>query len=104
MLQIGFVAIGNAGHIRTRIDEPFMRGTGRYDVFVRHRESAAQRCGYTFFVNGVPRGEAWYPGPGGGAWTNQMISGLELRARDEIKVNVEGSSSRLDYVQFNLLK
>ena len=100
--QLNIFVKANAGHLRTRIDEPFMPGAGRYDAVIRHREGA-NRCRYTFFINGVPCGAAWDSAIGGGGWTNQIIRGVELRISDEIRVDVEGASARLDYVQFNLL-
>jgi hypothetical protein len=101
--QLNLIATENSGRIRTRLDEPFMPGVGRYDVVVRHRETPIQRGRYTFFINGVPRGVAWESANGDGGWTNQIIRGVELRLGDEIRVDVEGVSSRLDYVQFELL-
>jgi hypothetical protein len=80
-----------------------MPSTGRYDVVVRHQEAPAQRCRYAFLINGVSCGAAWDPALGGSGWTSQIIRNVELRIGDEIRVDVEGAASRLDYVQFNLL-
>jgi hypothetical protein len=100
--QLNIFGKASAGCIRTRVDEPFMPGAGRYDVVVHHRETPAQRCRYTFFINGVPRGAVWDSAFGDDGWTNQIIRDVEFRIGDEIRVDVEGASSRLDYVQFNL--
>src|SRR2546427_4454616 len=53
-------------------DEPFMPERGRYDAVIRHREEGANRCRYTFFINGVRRGAAWDSALGEGGWTNQI--------------------------------
>ncbi len=91
-----------SGSIRTHFDEPFASQKGRFDVEVRYLDEKELRCRYAFFVNGVARGSKWEsPGDGRG-WTNETIRGVEIRTGDEIRVDAEGSSARLDYVQLDL--
>ena len=78
-------------------------GYERTDLVVRHQEATAQHCRYTFLINGVPQGAPWDSAFGGNAWTNQVIRNVELRLGDEIRVDAEGTSARLDFVQFDLL-
>jgi hypothetical protein len=71
--QLSIIEKGNTGRIRTRVDEPFMPGVGRYDVVVRHQEAPAQHCRYSFFINNA-RGAAWTPHPAAVGPTRSFVA------------------------------
>lgn len=95
------LARGDSGRIRTRFHEPYTAPVGRYDVDIRYLDERDRRCRFTLFVNGVALGAVREsPGQGQG-WTNHTVADVEIRAGDEIAVDVQGPSGRLDYVQLN---
>jgi hypothetical protein len=90
---------GTAGHIRTRFDQPYTAARARYDVDVRYLDEQGSRCRFVVSVNGVAQGPAWESPAKGQGWTTQTIRDVEIGTGDEIRVAVEGTPGRLDYVQ-----
>ncbi len=78
-----------------------MRRLARYDVEVRYFDEKDSRCRFVLSVNDAVQGAAWESPSKGQGWTSQTIRDMEIRAGDEIKVAVEGTPARLDYVQLN---
>jgi predicted amidohydrolase len=99
--QLSLVANKNTGRIRTRVGEPFMCA-GKYEAVIRYHSAPAQGGRFTFFINGTPRGSSWTAAAGDSGWASQTVSNVDLRIGDEIRVDIEGPGSRLDFVQFNL--
>jgi hypothetical protein len=92
---------GTAGHIRTRFDQPYTAARARYDVDVRYFDDKGSRSRFTLSVNGAAQGSAWESAGTGQGWTTQTIRDVEIGTGDEIKVAVEGTEGKLDYVQLN---
>ncbi|MBI5386532.1 MAG: hypothetical protein HZA90_17825 [Verrucomicrobia bacterium] len=92
---------GTGGRIRTTFDEPFARAVGRCDVVIRHRDDEGSRGRYALFVNGAARGAAWESAGNARGWTSQVLRDVEIRLGDEIRVDAESATARLDYVQLN---
>jgi RNA polymerase sigma factor (sigma-70 family) len=90
------------GRILTRFDEPYAAPRGRYDVDVRYFDESGNRCRYALSINGVAQGAAWVSPAKGQGWTTQTLADVEIRAGDEISVDVAGHPGRLDFVQLNL--
>lgn len=93
-------AAGSApGRISTRFDEPFAQAAGRYEVEVRYRDEKGAPGRFAFFVNGAARGSAWTAT--GTGWTSHAIRNVDLQLGDELRLDVEGASVRVDFVQLN---
>ena len=90
--------------LNTRFDEPFVRATGRYDVEVRYFAEKNARGQFALFVNGAARGAPWQSAGATGGWTTQRIEDVAIHIGDEVRVDVEGTSGRVDFVQLNLRK
>ena len=92
------------GRIRTRFDEPFTRAAAPYDVVIRYLDEKGLSCRYTFFVEGVARGDTWASAGDGSGWKSHTIEGVEIAAGGEIWVDADGAAGRLDYVQVNFVQ
>src|SRR5262245_45911922 len=75
----------DAGHIRTRFDQPYTAARARYDVEVRYFDEKGSRCRYVLSVNDAVRGAAWESSGEGQGWTTQTIRDVEICIDDEIK-------------------
>lgn len=87
------------GSIRTRFDQPFARASGQFVGIVRHFDEKDVR--YRMFVNGVQCGDSWQSTGAGRGWASHVIRSVAIRSGDEIRIDAEGASARLDYVQIN---
>jgi hypothetical protein len=92
----------DAGQIRTRFDEPYAPAHAQYDIDVRYFDDSTQRCRYRLTVRGAGQGEPWESPSSGQGWTTHSIRDVEVRAGDEIAVELRGASGKLDYVQLRL--
>jgi hypothetical protein len=91
----------DAGTVKTRFAEPYAVESGRHDIEVRYFDESNVRGKFSLLVNGAAKGSAWESAGEGGGWTTQTLSNIEIRAGDEITVQVQGSGARVDYVQLN---
>lgn len=89
------------GRMRTHFDEPFAKAAGRYDVEVRYTNEKAATTRFGFLVNGVARGGHWTSGAGEAGWTSHVIREVEIKSGDELRLDVDGGSGRVDFVQLN---
>jgi hypothetical protein len=92
---------GESGSIRTRYDEPFAPAGGRCDVDIRFFDEKNAKPRIVLSVAGMPQGSPWESAGEGRGWTTQTIRGVEIRAGQEIKLEVQGGPCKLDYVQLN---
>ena len=92
---------GTSGRIRTAFDEPFVKRSGRYDIEIRYLDEKGIRVRFALFVGDVACGDGWQSEGAGRGWTSHTIRNVEIRIGDEIRLEVEGSAVRLDYVQLN---
>jgi hypothetical protein len=100
--RLSVKSTGGAGaSIRTPFNEPYAAADGRYDVDVRYRDESSGSSQFTLKINDIVQGSAWESAGKGAGWTTQTIRDVVIRAGDTISVQAEGTSSRLDYVQFN---
>ncbi len=90
---------GDDGQIRTRLRRALRASRGRYDIDVRYFDDSTQRCRYRLLIHGTLQGESWESAGSGQGWTTQSIRDVEVRAGDEITVELRGASGKLDYVQ-----
>lgn len=86
---------GDAGSIRTPLDEPYSSPNARYDVEVRFLGAAR----LSLWVNEQQQGIAWTASTE--EWTSHTIDDVEIRTGDEIRIDAGGDSMMLDYVQLN---
>jgi hypothetical protein len=89
------------GVVRTPFVEPYAAAQGRFDVEIRYFDESGAPSRMALLVNGQTQGDAWQTAGQGGGWQSQTINDVELRAGDEIAVQVHGPPGRLDYVQLN---
>jgi len=100
--RLGVKLAKGDGVVRTPFAEPYAAAEGRYDVEVRYFDESGAPSRMALFINGRTQGDAWQSTGSGGGWTTHTIRDVEVRARDEIAVQVHGPPARLDYVQLNM--
>lgn len=87
------------GRIRTRFDELFAPAAGRHDIEVRTQAEQGSPGRFALLVNGRACGPAWSTSKPG--WSSHVVSNVELRTGDELRLDVEGASTRVDFIQLN---
>jgi predicted amidohydrolase len=97
------VALKNRTHgrITTVYDEPFAPSGGHCAIDVRFSDEPGSQCQFALIVNGAAQGDSWKSSGEGKGWTTHTLRDVPIRAGDEIGIEVQGSLSRLDFVQLN---
>ncbi len=90
------------GRIRTRFDELFTETAGRYDIEIRTFDEKGATSRFVFLLNGRPRGEPWSTTGAGRGWSSHLIRAIDVKSGDELRLDVEGSSGQVDFIQLNL--
>lgn len=90
-----------SARLRTRFDEPFTRAISQYTVQIRYSDRKNEPARFTFLVNGHATAPTW-ESAGTGAWTTKQIPDVTVNIGDELRVDIHGSSGRLDYVQLKV--
>ena len=100
-LNVRVIEGQDAASLSTRFDEPFTSQAGLYDLEVRYFDEKKSRPRFALFINGEPRGAWWEAEGDGNGWRTKQIPNASVRTGDKIRVDVQGTGARVDYVQLN---
>jgi len=93
---------GAEGTIRTRLAQPFVAASGRYDVDVRYRNDGGGACGFLAFINGTGVGIGWDSAEKTDSWATHTLRDVAIQTGDLIEVRTKGTPARLDYVELRV--
>ena len=85
--------------LRTKYDEPFTAAHTSCNIVVRYFENKEASSEYQLVINGTPRGPKWKSKTEATRWTSHTIQNAEIKPGDEIRLDLEGTGARVDYVQ-----
>lgn len=78
------------GVLRTPLAEPYAPTQGRFDVEIRYADESGAPSRMALLINGQTQAGAWQSAAQGQGWQSHTIEGVEIRAGDEIALQVHG--------------